>query len=172
MDENQLSNETVTCCAGSAGLNTEKNTEGGVRQVPLYPEQLLEGLHQLRQQEELCDVVLRVDGSRIHAHRVVLSSCSPYFKAMFTGSLCEREKEEIEMKSVDEAALSSLVEFAYTGKIRITHANVQALLPAANLLQLRSVKRLCCDFLQVFHANIESEKKNEYRLFVDFDGAS
>ncbi len=149
MDANQLSNETVSCSAGTTGLNAE-NAEGGIREVPMYSDQLLEGLHQLRQQEELCDVVLKVDSCRIHAHRVVLSSCSPYFKAMFTGSLCEREKEEIELKSVDETALSSLVEFAYTGKIRITHANVQAVLPAANLLQLRSVKKLCCDFLQVY----------------------
>ena len=156
MDGNQLSNAVLTCSSGSTSSSTttdfnvvDSNAEGGVREVAMYSGQLLAGLNQLRQQHELCDVVLKVDSFRVHAHRVVLASCSPYFMAMFTGSLCEREKEEIELKSVDETALCSLVEFAYTGKIRITHANVQALLPAANLLQLRCVKKLCCDFLEV-----------------------
>ncbi len=50
-----------------------------------HSEQLLQGLQLLRQDHELCDIVLRVGDAKIHAHKVVLASISPYFKAMFTG---------------------------------------------------------------------------------------
>ncbi|XP_071787689.1 kelch-like protein 28 [Asterias amurensis] len=129
-------------------MNSDEDAAQGVTEVPMYASQILQSLNQLRKQGELCDVVLRVGMCRVSAHRAVLASCSQYFRAMFTGSLCEREKEEIELKSVDDMALQTLVEFAYTGKVRVTHANVQTLLAAACLLQLKPVIKLCCDFLQ------------------------
>ncbi|KTF86311.1 hypothetical protein cypCar_00046932 [Cyprinus carpio] len=70
-----------------------------------HSEQLLQGLQLLRQDHELCDIVLRVGDAKIHAHKVVLASISPYFKAMFTGSLSEKETSEVEFQCVDEAAL-------------------------------------------------------------------
>lgn len=46
---------------------------------------LVNALRFLRQDEDLCDVVLRVGGTSISAHKVVLAASSPYFKAMFAG---------------------------------------------------------------------------------------
>lgn len=124
-------------------------TSGGVSsEVSGHARMVLREMHSLQQHGHLCDVVLRVDGHKVKAHRAVLSGSSPYFKAMFTGNLCESEKEEIDLKSVDKAAINVLVDFAYTGRIAVTHANVQSLLPAANLFQMNSVKKLCCEFLQ------------------------
>ncbi|XP_070578569.1 kelch-like protein 28 [Ptychodera flava] len=133
---------------GVEGDAQNANSLVTVGEVELYSEHLLHGLNELRQREELCDVVLRIDESRIRAHRAVLASCSPYFKAMFTGNMCEREKEEIEFKSIDESAMKLLVDFAYTGKVHVSQVTVQSLLPAANILQLKSVTKKCCDFLE------------------------
>ena len=41
----------------------------------------------LRQHEEFCDIVLVVGNTSITTHKVVLASCSPYFRAMFTGTI-------------------------------------------------------------------------------------
>ena len=41
---------------------------------------LLEGLHGLWRQQLLCDVTLMVHGESFHVHRVVLASCSQYFR--------------------------------------------------------------------------------------------
>ena len=82
----------------------------------VHSNQLLKGLNQLRQRHELCDVELCAGKNRVSAHRVVLSACSPYFNAMFTGKLLESQKQVIYLKDIDESALHILVDFAYTGK--------------------------------------------------------
>ncbi|XP_010209942.1 PREDICTED: kelch-like protein 28 [Tinamus guttatus] len=114
----------------------------------LHSEQLLQGLNLLRQHHELCDIVLRVGDVKIHAHKVVLASISPYFKAMFTGNLSEKENAEVEFQCMDEAALQAIVEYAYTGTVFISQDTVESLLPAANLLQVKLVVKECCAFLE------------------------
>lgn len=54
---------------------------------------------------------------RIPAHKIVLSSCSEYFAAMFTGSLREAQLAEITLERVDAQALQALVHYCYTGTI-------------------------------------------------------
>ena len=50
------------------------------------PSQLLDTLKNMREDDSLCDVKLRVDNSlmRIPAHKVVLAAASPYFRYFFT----------------------------------------------------------------------------------------
>ena len=60
----------------------------------------------------------------------------------------EKAQETIELKELEVSALSSLVEYAYTGCISINEHNVQSILPAASLLQINSVRDACCKFLQ------------------------
>ena len=50
-----------------------------------HSKEVLSMLDSLRTNEELCDVVLLIGNLRLLAHKVVLASCSAYFKAMFTG---------------------------------------------------------------------------------------
>ncbi|KFO76428.1 Kelch-like 28, partial [Cuculus canorus] len=105
-------------------------------------------LNLLRQHHELCDIILRVGDVKIHAHKVVLASISPYFQAMFTGNLSEKENSEVEFQCIAEAALQAIVEYAYTGTVLISQDTVESLLPAANLLQIKLVVKECCAFLE------------------------
>lgn len=105
-------------------------------------------MNDLRKENILCDVTLNAGSVKIPVHRVVLASCSPYFKAMFAGKLSESSAEHVTLNGVDSNALSSLVDYIYTSMIEVTEDNVQTLLPAANLLQLQFVRESCCTFLQ------------------------
>lgn len=89
-----------------------------------HPKKLLDSLNILRCKQELCDVVLVVGSKRIFAHRVVLSACSPYFYAMFTGELQESKQTEVVIHDIDENAMEVLVEFAYASHIVIEESEL------------------------------------------------
>lgn len=113
-----------------------------------HPKTLLESLDGLRHTSDLCDVTITVGSRKINAHKVILSACSPYFKAMFTGEMAESRQQEVHIKDVDEKATTQLIDFAYTGSIRIDETNVQTVLPAACLIQLSEIQEACCEFLK------------------------
>ena len=71
-------------------------------------------------------MVLIADEQEIHAHKAVLSACSPYFHAMFTCELAESSSDRITLQEVDGYALAQLVDFVYTSEIQVTEENVQA----------------------------------------------
>ena len=105
-------------------------------------------MNSLRQTEQLCDVVLDVEGETVAAHRVVLASLSAYFRAMFTQQMAESKQRLITINGVDPSTLKSLVEYAYTATIDISEDNVQSILSAASVLQFQEVKQACSEFLR------------------------
>jgi N-acetylneuraminic acid mutarotase len=104
-------------------------------------------LDSLRGLEKLCDVVLVAGSERIPAHRVILASLSPYFRAMFTGEMAESRKKEIVINGVEPSALVSLVDYAYTAFVKLSESNVQSLLAAASALQFDEVRDAASQFL-------------------------
>ncbi|CAI9715115.1 20 [Octopus vulgaris] len=113
-----------------------------------HPRHTLEAINVLRKLRELCDVVLIVGQRKIFAHRMILSACSPYFHAMFTGELAESRQTEVTIRDIDENAMELLIDFCYTANITVEESNVQTLLPAACLLQLAEIQEVCCEFLK------------------------
>ncbi|KRZ91170.1 Kelch-like protein 3 [Trichinella sp. T8] len=121
-------------------------------------------LTSLRDEKALCDVVLVAsylntdsyeDSSssnsadvEIPAHRVILASACPYFKAMFQSNMSEAVQGKIRIHGVEPDALKSLVNFMYTSEIAITAENVQHILIAADLLEMSEVTNCCCEFLK------------------------
>ncbi|KAF4521719.1 hypothetical protein B566_EDAN012167, partial [Ephemera danica] len=116
-------------------------------------------MNSMRKQHLLCDVVLIADGTEVPAHKMVLASCSPYFYAMFT-SFEESRQDRITLQDIDPQALQLLIDYVYS-------AEVQVLLPAANLLQLTDVRDACCDFLQ---AQLHPSNCLGIRAFADLHG--
>lgn len=51
--------------------------------------------------------------------RVILSACSPYFRAMFTGELAESRQTEVTIRDIDEHAMELLIDFCYTSYILV-----------------------------------------------------
>ncbi|CAI5680293.1 unnamed protein product [Oreochromis niloticus] len=79
--------------------------------------------------------------------RLVLSSVSDYFAAMFTSDVREAKQDEVKMEGVDPDALWVLVQYAYTGRLELREDTIESLLSASCLLQLSSVVQACCSFL-------------------------
>ncbi|CAP23503.1 LOW QUALITY PROTEIN: Protein CBR-KEL-1, partial [Caenorhabditis briggsae] len=132
---------------------------------PTMLSEFYQNLNSMRCQQELCDVTLEAypiqghsleEGAvkdelngpqHIHAHRIILSASSSYFRAMFTGGLREASQRVVPIKEVDVEVLSQLIDYMYTGRMRIEEMNVQTILATANLLQLTCVRDACARFM-------------------------
>ena len=112
-----------------------------------HPDMVLSGLDTLRRENTFTDVRIKVEEAEFPVHKCVLSSFSPYFKAMFTTGLAETAQDVVTLNGVEPSMISGLLDYAYTGQVTITKHNVQSMLSAANLLEILPVRDACCQFL-------------------------
>lgn len=104
---------------------------------------------ELRKRDKLIDVHIQVDGKDIPAHKIILASTIPYFHAMFTLDMVESSKSTVEIQNeIDGTAFELLIDYCYSGQLKITLFNVESLLVGASFLQLSKVSNACCDFLK------------------------
>ncbi len=106
---------------------------------------LLRGIHELRAERKFFDVTLCAEGKEFHCHRTVLAAASTYFRAMFAGTLRESVMDRVVLHEVSAELLGLLVDFCYTGRVTVTHDNVDLLLKTADLFQfpIRQRSVLC-----------------------------
>lgn len=62
---------------------------------------------------------------------MVLASCSPYFRAMFTSSFVECRAPEVTLRDVCPQVVGKLIDFAYTSHITVGEKYVLHLLLGA-----------------------------------------
>ena len=124
--------------------------EGEVHIEENHLRDVLRRVDTLRQQGQLgfCDVVLRLSGQEFHAHKLILASCSDYFYAMFNGNMKESKERVVDINGVDVDVMKLVLNFIYTGSIPLSNDNVEDILQAANLMLIKSLKEVCCRFLE------------------------
>ncbi|EZA52628.1 kelch-like protein 10 [Ooceraea biroi] len=111
--------------------------------------QAMQSLYDFRQNNLLCDAVLRLeDGGVFPIHRAILSACSTYFRALFTTTLHCREKTDVLLPGVTSPMMNLLLEYAYLRSIDVNRENVCELLIMADYLSILGVLELCCDYLR------------------------
>jgi len=94
------------------------------------------------------DATIKVGDENITANRMVLSSCSPFFEKMFKSNMKESQSAVVELKEVEVKPISLLIDFIYTGIIKINNGNVLELLVAADYVQLDEVSQFCFEFIE------------------------
>ncbi|XP_035664829.1 kelch-like protein 24 [Branchiostoma floridae] len=108
---------------------------------------LLQGLQELRSDNQLVDVTLCVSGKEIPCHRNVLAACSEYFRAMFCNGHRESQEHKVTIHEVNSDVMQLLVDYAYTSKVTITKDKAAELLEGANFFQIQPVRDVCVSFL-------------------------
>jgi len=103
----------------------------------LHQNGVLEMMKLMYDSRQLTDVCVAVDERQFFCHRAVLAATSCYFHAMFTSSLAESRQSDVRLHEVDADSVNALIDYAYTGRVRITQFNVQNLMIASSLFQVR-----------------------------------
>lgn len=84
-----------------------------------YAKEMLKMMYMMRSHHMLTDVILEVENELFHAHKIVLSSASPYFKAMFTGGLKECDMHRVKLQGVSfsfiKSSFSLISGFSHSG---------------------------------------------------------
>ncbi|XP_021929393.1 kelch-like protein 10 [Zootermopsis nevadensis] len=107
-------------------------------------------LNELREENLLCDAVLRLeDGGVFRVHRVILSMFSDYFRTLFTTTLHASEETDILLHGVRSDALKQILNYVYLREINIHSDNACQLFVTAKYLCVPGVVKLCGDFLKV-----------------------
>ena len=101
-----------------------------------------------REQNQFTDIVLVAGDKKIPAHKVIISSLSDYFNAMFSNDLSEAQQQVVTINNIEADALEALINYAYTAKLEIKVNNVESLLASACMLQVTDVKNACCEFMK------------------------
>ncbi|CAI9734816.1 kelch 9 [Octopus vulgaris] len=104
---------------------------------------ILQGLNKLKHDKILCDVTLIAEGHKFHVHRVILVSCSDYFRSMFTGGMRESHQKEIELKGVTSKGLDKVLEIIYTSTTCLEGDDIFDVIAAATHLQVTPVIEFC-----------------------------
>lgn len=104
---------------------------------------------ELRANNQLCDGVVKCeDHVQFNIHRIILSSISPYFRALFTNSI-NRGRQEVRVANVNisSRAFKVILDFAYTGSCVLDQSNVFEVLKYADQYEIMDVVQNCCQFL-------------------------
>ncbi|GMT29642.1 hypothetical protein PFISCL1PPCAC_20939, partial [Pristionchus fissidentatus] len=88
--------------------------------------------------DRLSNVILVVEGKKLHLSREFLAVHSPVFSAMFFGDFAEKNKEEIELKDVKYEEFVDLLYVIYPTEKQITASNAGHILALADQFDMKS----------------------------------
>lgn len=91
---------------------------------------------QMYKDETLVDVTLSCGNHQIHAHRLVLSACSPYFRSMFEKQANPFHYPIVNLDNVYIEDLKLLLEFMYRGEVMIPQDRIAPIVNSAHALEV------------------------------------
>ena len=92
---------------------------------------------ELRTDNDFTDVTLACEDQSIKAHKVVLSTCSPFFKKLLNTH--SHPQPLIYMKGMKASSLTAIIDFLYLGEANIFQEELDSFFALAEELQLRGL---------------------------------
>ncbi|XP_050728505.1 longitudinals lacking protein, isoforms H/M/V-like isoform X5 [Eriocheir sinensis] len=91
----------------------------------------------LRDKQAYTDVTLACDGKFYQVHKLVLSTCSDYFCAMFDKTACK--SPVIVLKDIKSEDLEALLDYMYLGEVNVRQSDLASLIKAAENLRIKGL---------------------------------
>ena len=100
-------------------------------------------LHQMQKEKELCDLSIRVQGTTIHVHRLVMAAGSQYFRSLFNSGMKECASNVVDLDCCSAEIMEKIVAYLYVGEIKLENGDVIEILKASEYLLLSALKESC-----------------------------
>ncbi|MCL4134788.1 UNVERIFIED_CONTAM: hypothetical protein GTU68_000435, partial [Idotea baltica] len=94
-------------------------------------------------QNILTDCTLACDGQKFSVHRLVLVTCSDFFRSLLGDVPCQHPI--IFLRGINGREMQALIDFMYMGKIDVPQKEVPELLSTAEILQIKGLGVLNSD---------------------------
>merc|ERR1712172_60054 len=121
--------------------NRHKMAAGDQQQFCLrwndFQTNMVSSFKHLRDEKSFTDVTLACDGQTCKAHKMVLSACSPYFKALLEENPAKHPI--IILKDVPSQHLTAILEFMYAGEVNVAQDQLPAFLKTAERLKVKGL---------------------------------
>lgn len=75
-----------------------------------------------------------------------MMSSSKYFAALLGPNFKEGQEQEVSIADIDGATLKLIIDFCYTGELRITDDNIMQVIAAASAMELVLIEEKCQQF--------------------------
>ncbi|KAG7256459.1 hypothetical protein CRUP_017234 [Coryphaenoides rupestris] len=120
---------------------------GGLLQVcfPGAQSSLLDGLNRQREEGQLCDLSIQVQGQVFHAHRCVLAASSSYFHDQV---LLKNMSTVCIPAVMDPLAFEGVLSCAYTGRLCLAPDDIVNYLTVGSVLQMWHIVDKCTQLLK------------------------
>ncbi|XP_037959800.1 kelch-like protein 10 isoform X2 [Teleopsis dalmanni] len=134
------------------GINVGEDSDDDLNNETIFrsrSDEVFKSLNELREKNQLCDAVIIVSDEKYNVHRPIMSACSTYFRAQFTGfnsGISEYDKEvsrRVCIPGMSAAIMEQLINYAYLRRCQITEDNVHELLVSADYLGMMGLVKLC-----------------------------
>ncbi|CAL1296284.1 unnamed protein product [Larinioides sclopetarius] len=111
-------------------------------------EALEEDLQWLYTDGFLSDVKLKTNSKTFPAHKIILSTRSPVFKAMFTSNMKEKSSKIVDIEDMDDDTVHRMLLYIYTADIEDLHwESALQLYEAADKYEILMLKMKCSAYL-------------------------
>jgi len=103
----------------------------------------------LQQSGAFSDVVFKIGRQKIKAHRAVLSSRCPVFKAMFNSEMRESKEKEVPLEDLKAEPFQQMLRYMYTNECDTKNSDddLMELLVVADRYSMQSLVELCSERL-------------------------
>ncbi|CAL1539777.1 unnamed protein product [Lymnaea stagnalis] len=108
---------------------------------------IIEGISYVKEDEELQDFVVEVEGKEFKCHRLILSACSEFFRGLLRSRMKESQKQRTKLEGVSMETFATILETLYTGCENLTRDNMLNVWQAADQLLIKFVSDNCVDFI-------------------------
>ncbi|KFV47528.1 Kelch-like 31, partial [Tyto alba] len=113
-------------------------------EAPDHGASLLEGVNQMRQKRFLCDLTIATKTKSFEVHKLILASCSEYFYRLLQR---DPHLQRVELHDISPLGLTTIITYAYTGKLSLSLYTIGSTIAAATQLQVPALLNICSNFL-------------------------